>query len=87
MNRRWFKFEAHGAGKEIGFGTDEEAVAYAAILNAEGPGERCEMRPLNEAQSAGLVVLVTPGTFLLSEALAVSPDRNRVVDSVNSPSV
>jgi hypothetical protein len=49
--------------KSFGFGTEEEAFEYAAILNADCEGEECKAIPLNEAQAAGLVVLVTPRTF------------------------
>ena len=70
MTSRWFKFCLSGADDERGFGTQEDAFSYAAILSRERDGEECKPIPLNEAQAAGLVVLVTPHTFLISDALA-----------------
>ena len=72
--RRWFKFSVFGPDEEFGFGTEEEAFEYAAILNADCDGEPCKPILLNEAQAAGLVVLVTPNTFVISDALAVLRD-------------
>lgn len=68
MSRRWFKFRS-GADDESGLGTEEEAFAYSMLLNAECEGEPCKPQPLNEAQSAGLIVLVTPRTFVIRDAL------------------
>jgi hypothetical protein len=70
MTRRGFKFSVFGTDEEFGFGTEEEAFEYAAILNADCDGEECKPIPLNEAQAAGLVVQVTPKTFIISDALA-----------------
>jgi hypothetical protein len=70
MPSRWFKFVGPGADDERGFGTEEEAFEYAALMNQDCDGEPCGPIPLNEAQAAGLVVLVTPNTFLISDALA-----------------
>jgi hypothetical protein len=74
MTRRWFKFISDGPEEEFGFGTEEEAFDYAAILNSECDGEPCKPILLNEAQAAGLVVLVTPNTFVIADALAVMRD-------------
>jgi hypothetical protein len=74
MIRRWFKFAVFGADEEFGLGTEEEAFEYAAIFNEDCDGEECKPIPLNEAQAAGVVVLVTPNTFVISEALAVIRD-------------
>ena len=74
MTRRWFKFSVFGSEEEFGIGTEEQAFEYAGILNADCDGEECKPIPLNEAQAAGLVVLVTPKTFIISDALAVIRD-------------
>jgi hypothetical protein len=43
---------------------------YATLINADCDGEPCKPILLNEAQAAGLVVLVTPNTFVIADALA-----------------
>lgn len=77
MNRRWFKFRS-GADEELGFGTEEGAFAYAMLLNGDCEGEPCRPQPLNEAQSAGLIVLVTPRTFVIRDALEAL--RGRLIE-------
>ena len=74
MTRHWFKFSGVGPDEEFGFGTKEEAFEYAAILNADCGGEECKPVLLNEAQSVGLIALVTPNTFVIGDALAVIRD-------------
>jgi hypothetical protein len=44
-------------------------------MNEDCDGEPCMPIPLNEAQAAGLVVLVTPNTFVIKEALAAMRER------------
>ena len=74
MIHRWFKFTVFDAEEEFGLGTEEEAFEYAAIMNEDCDGEPCKPILLNEAQSAGLLVLVTPNTFVISDAVAVMRD-------------
>ncbi|MGO9849713.1 MAG: hypothetical protein ACLPKT_24820 [Methylocella sp.] len=43
-------------------------------MNKGCDGKPCKPILLDEAQSAGLVVLVTPNTFVISDALAMVRD-------------
>jgi hypothetical protein len=74
MTRRWFKFDMLD-DEEFGFGTEDEACEYAAILNDRCASELCKPQALSRVRSFGLVVLVTPDTFVLSDALAVIRDE------------
>ncbi len=57
-----------------GLGAEEEAFEYAALMNKGCDGKPCKPILLDEAQSADLVVLVTPNTFVISDALAMVRD-------------
>ena len=77
MTGSWFKFD-----EELGLGTEREASVYAAVLNAGRNFAGQKPILLNQAQAAGLIVLVTMNTFIIGEALAAvraltlfSPDR------------
>jgi hypothetical protein len=74
MTRRWVRFESLD-DEEFGLGTEEEAYEYAATLNVDSNCEPYTMKTLNWAQAAGLIVLVTANTFVISDALAVIRDE------------
>lgn len=75
MSEKWFAFRAYNSQALYGFGTDEEAKAYGAlVLNADREINVYGAYPLTDEEAAELRLTDNTEAFNLDEALQDSPE-------------